>query len=204
MIFVVSCISFPLDIVVLFDGSDSVPDEYFRHITDFVASMAETLPIGRNSEVQLGVVQYGATTETIFDFHNSRKIAKSDLAGRILSLKPIEGRADTEGALVSVRESFSSPQWGARANSEHVVILLSASKQSAQSSAEGNALRATGVTILAVGVSANANFSQLQAITGDPNRVFMAHTHKELSQELLEKLYVKLCDQHGRKMKSSF
>ncbi|KAJ8308221.1 hypothetical protein KUTeg_013095, partial [Tegillarca granosa] len=168
------------DIVFALDASSSEGTHNFQQQLDFVSQFAQDFSIGP-SHVQFSIVTFGTTVHN--EFFLNQYNSKLSLLRGIQATTYQGGTTATGPALQYIRQYSLSSTHGARPSSKHFVIVLTdgASTNQTVTLSEAAKLKQTGATVMAVGIGANVDKSELMAIASDRNHVFSAASFSVLS-----------------------
>uniref|UniRef100_K1PKC1 Collagen alpha-6(VI) chain n=1 Tax=Magallana gigas TaxID=29159 RepID=K1PKC1_MAGGI len=180
------------DIIFAVDSSGSEGPVNFQKQLDFVQTFVRDLPVGPNN-VQFSVLSFGSTVQN--NFYLNQFSDKRPILDAIQQTDNVGGSTQTGEALQYIREHNILSANGARSNSSLFVIVLTdgASTDRAATLTQANLLKATGATVVAVGVGSGVDKAELNSIASDPNHVFNAQNFDAL-QTLKEDVKKAACD----------
>ncbi|XP_035826806.1 uncharacterized protein LOC101848762 [Aplysia californica] len=156
------------DIVFLLDESGSVGQSNFDKMLSFVQNVANDFTIGPN-DVQVGVDTFSTSFGT--DFHLKDHLSKPSLLSAVKNIHYSGGGTNTGDAIGHMtRESFTAAA-GHRANVPKIAIVVTDGRSNNKQAtiAEAEKARKAGITMLAIGVGAGVDDSELNAIATDPD-----------------------------------
>ncbi|XP_059587390.1 integrin alpha-L isoform X2 [Alligator mississippiensis] len=113
------CLKGKVDLVFLFDGSNSMNERQFSLIRSFMVEVMEKL---KNSTIHFAAVQFSSEVKTEFDFTqymqnpNPRELLKNVMHMRWLT--------DTFKAIKYVADHLFTPEHGAREDAKRVMIII--------------------------------------------------------------------------------
>jgi len=114
-----------------------------------------------------------------FNTHSTAQDIKDNLQRIIYT----QGDTNTHLALQFAREYAYLPFHGARVTNQYAIIVTDGRATDLQATiAEADKLKANGVTVMALGIGANADKAELEAIASDPSHVFIADTKDALAE----------------------
>ncbi|XP_074874900.1 integrin alpha-L isoform X1 [Buteo buteo] len=113
------CLPGKVDLVFLFDGSNSMSPEQFDAIRDFMVDVMEKL---ENTSIRFGAVQFSAEVRLQFTLadYAARPRPRELFAG----LKQLRSLTDTFAAIDYVVKTIFTPEKGARAGAKRVLIII--------------------------------------------------------------------------------
>ncbi|XP_062581120.1 collagen alpha-4(VI) chain-like [Saccostrea cucullata] len=159
------------DIIFALDSSGSEGPINFQKQLDLVQSFVRDLPVGPNN-VQFSVVSFGSMVQN--NFYLNQYSQKRPILDAIQKTDNVGGSTQTGDALKYIREHNILPLNGARSNSSLFVVVLTDGTSTNKSATltEANLLKASGATVVAIGIGSNVDNAELNAIASDPNHVF--------------------------------
>ncbi|XP_075345506.1 integrin alpha-L-like, partial [Mycteria americana] len=113
------CLRGMVDLVFLFDGSNSMSPQQFGAIRDFMVDVMEKL---ENTSIRFGAVQFSAAVQTQFTLGDfaARPRPRELLRG----LRQLRTLTDTFAAIAFVTHQIFTPERGARAGARRVLIII--------------------------------------------------------------------------------
>ncbi|XP_052631072.1 integrin alpha-L, partial [Harpia harpyja] len=113
------CLPGMVDLVFLFDGSNSMSSEQFGAIRDFMVDVMEKL---ENTSIHFGAVQFSAEVQLQFTLadYEARPRPRELFAG----LNQLRSLTDTFAAIAYVAKTIFTPEMGARAGAKRVMIII--------------------------------------------------------------------------------
>nr|XP_034985426.1 collagen alpha-6(VI) chain-like isoform X2 [Zootoca vivipara] len=172
-----ACEERKVDVMFLVDSSGSIRPEDFAKMQTFMTEFVNKSNIGPE-EMCVGAVQFSGTTEERFPLN--RYLTKKDIIDAIGSMSLIRANTLTGKALEFISDYFE-PAKGARRGVHKVLILITDGEAQDEVKTPATALRDNGITIYSVGVF-NANKTQLEEISGRPERVFYVENFDVLNK----------------------
>uniref|UniRef100_A0A670K9Q6 VWFA domain-containing protein n=1 Tax=Podarcis muralis TaxID=64176 RepID=A0A670K9Q6_PODMU len=166
-----------VDVMFLVDSSGSIHPEDFAKMQNFMAEFVKKSNIGPE-QMCVGAVQFSGTTKEKFPLN--RYLTKNDIIDAIGSMSLIGANTLTGEALVFISDYFEAAK-GARPGAHKVLILITDGEAQDEVKTPATALRDKGITIYSVGVF-NANKTQLEEISGKPERVFYVENFDVLNK----------------------
>ncbi|XP_078660839.1 uncharacterized protein LOC144905190 isoform X3 [Branchiostoma floridae x Branchiostoma belcheri] len=177
------CANFPyggLDLVFLLDGSGSVGTTNFELVKDFTAEVVLNFNISSDT-TNVGVVQYSDTVRN--EFFLSSYDTKLPLIDAINQINYLTGGTLTGFAIDYVRQSSFSLPAGARPTFPDVLVVLTDGLSQDNVVSSAAAARSQGITIFAVGVGSEVDFTTLLQISGYPSRILQVQDFATLVTE---------------------
>lgn len=167
------------DIVFALDSSGSEGQINFQKQLDFVQTFVRDLPVGPNN-VQFSVLSFGTSVQN--NFYLNQYSDKRPILDAIQNTDNVGGSTATGDALQFIREHNILPANGARSNSSLFVVVLTdgMSSDHAATLTQANLLKATGATVVAIGIGSSVDKTELNAIASDTNHVFTAQNFDSL------------------------
>ncbi|KAK6028827.1 von Willebrand factor type A domain protein [Ostertagia ostertagi] len=140
--------------------------------------------------VRLALITYSGQTFVHFKFNDRQFSNNSAVISHLKTLRSIKGTTSTD---VALNETFSllksrSPNDGLRQGVPKMVIILTDGHSARSPKETAEAMRADGITILAVSVTPRpyVDEAELLAITGDQTRVFTPKNAQNFEAELMK------------------
>uniref|UniRef100_G1KAQ5 VWFA domain-containing protein n=1 Tax=Anolis carolinensis TaxID=28377 RepID=G1KAQ5_ANOCA len=163
-----ACKEMKADIMFLVDSSGSIGDDNFKKMKTFIKEVVNRSYIGVD-QVQVGVVHFSDTSKEVFSL-NKNTSKKSDIIQAVEDMSLIGSTTNTGGALRFVSKYFKLAKQ-ARPSVNKILVLITDGEASDEVTAPATELRNDGIIIYSVGVF-NANKTQLEEISGKPEKVF--------------------------------
>ncbi|XP_066300013.1 collagen alpha-3(VI) chain-like [Branchiostoma lanceolatum] len=177
------CANFPyggLDLVFLLDGSGSVGTTNFELVKDFTSEVVLNFNISADT-TNVGVVQYSDTVRN--EFFLSSYDTKLPLIDAINQISYLTGGTLTGFAIDYVRQSSFSRPAGARNTFPDVLVVLTDGLSQDDVVSSAAAARSQGITIFAVGIGSEVDFTTLLQISGYPSRILQIQDFATLVTE---------------------
>ncbi|RXM37103.1 Collagen alpha-6(VI) chain [Acipenser ruthenus] len=182
------------DIVMLIDGSQSISEEDFKVMQQFMKEVASSFKIGKE-DIRIGVAQFSTNPQKEFYLNELYSIVA--IKDRIDSIKQLKQTTQTGEALNFIR-SYFQPSTGSRKNQnipQNLIVITDGHSQDSVDEA-AYALRNENINIFAIGVGHINSFELLQ-IAGKPEHMFTVKNFKEL--EIIRiRIVHKICDQSDK------
>ncbi|CAL1545324.1 unnamed protein product [Lymnaea stagnalis] len=159
------------DIVFILDASGSIGETNYQLQKQFLADVVDQFTVGA-SAVRFSAVVFSSTTS--LQFNLNRYTTKADIKQAILALPYEADLTNTGKALKLTREQAFSAANGARPGVPKIAVVSTdgASTDPSDTSAEATLLKASGVTVLVVGIGSGVNDVELNTIASSPSLVF--------------------------------
>ncbi|CAH1241297.1 COL6A3 [Branchiostoma lanceolatum] len=177
------CANFPyggLDLVFLLDGSGSVGTTNFELVKDFTSEVVLNFNISADT-TNVGVVQYSDTVRN--EFFLSSYDTKLPLIDAINQISYLTGGTLTGFAIDYVRQSSFSRPAGARNTFPDVLVVLTDGQSQDDVVSSAASARSQGITIFAVGIGSEVDFTTLLQISGYPSRILQIQDFATLVTE---------------------
>nr|BAD16597.1 DEC-1 [Lymnaea stagnalis] len=158
------------DVLFILDSSSSIGIDDYRLQLQFVADLTQNFSIGREN-VQFSTIVFSNEASVAFGF--DRYLDPISLQQAIRSVEYIGSATFTDKALSLALQVFTPGSYGARANENHVAIVLTdgLSTDRNKTLIEAARLRNANVTILGIRIG-QYQIQELIDITGDVKKVF--------------------------------
>ena len=189
-----------VDLVFMIDTSGSIRDDMlhvdpFQLILQFVKETVQQFPIGLQDSL-VGMIVF--SNDAYLHFNVQAHTNSTALFTAIDNLPYIGGTTNTAAALELLLNSAQNGEMGLRPGYPHIAILITdgvSNVREAETVPFAERVRASNIfqSLLVVGITPQVDFSELNAIAGDPSHVFYSLTFDVLSQ-LHEPLSHILCD----------
>ncbi|XP_051887462.1 collagen alpha-3(VI) chain-like isoform X1 [Pristis pectinata] len=177
------------DIVFLVDGTPGM-GRSFPHVREFLMKIVQEFDVGPDTD-HIAVVQYSSNPK--LEFGLNAHSTRDELLNAVKKLRFKKGKPlNTGAALDFVTRNIFIPAAGSRrdARAAQILVLITAGKSSDNVGPAAEAMRQAGIVLIAIGAK-NADTSELQQITSDPDSVFNLVNFEQLStlsQQLLSKV----------------
>uniref|UniRef100_A0A8P4KC81 VWFA domain-containing protein n=1 Tax=Dicentrarchus labrax TaxID=13489 RepID=A0A8P4KC81_DICLA len=186
------------DVFFLTDSSESISDEDYKKMKNFMKSVISMSAVGQN-ELHVGVMQFSSNFK--LEFPLNQYYSKEEMWKAIDNMKHIKEGTLTGNAITEVSKYFKETS-GGRSNLRQWLIVITDGESQDSVIGPAAALRAKGVLVYAIGVG-KAITSQLVEITDSSERVFTESNFDGL-KDLEKKVALKLCDPtRGKKCKKT-
>uniref|UniRef100_A0A8C5DBC7 VWFA domain-containing protein n=1 Tax=Gouania willdenowi TaxID=441366 RepID=A0A8C5DBC7_GOUWI len=186
----VACENVPSDIIFLTDSSESIKEEDFTKMKEFIKSIVDRSNVSPD-QVHVGLMQFSSNHHLEFDL--KRYDSKQDVLKAIDTMEQINLGTRTGQAITAVSQYFHASAGGRPHLKQRLVVITDGeSKDDVKIPAEQ--LRQLGVIIYAIGVE-EANSTQLLEISGSLDRVFNQRNFDAL-KELESQLALKFCEDY--------
>ncbi|KAM7421652.1 hypothetical protein PAMA_015686 [Pampus argenteus] len=173
------------DLFFLIDSSGSINQPDYKKMKDFMKSVINKSNIGQDM-VRAGVMQYSTTQKLEFNLNTYSK--KDEMLNAIDIMHQLGGGTLTGEAIGKLSGYFDAN----KPNHRKMVIVITDGESQDDVKKPAEALRANGVMIYVIGV-VNANFTQLQEISGSNERVYTGDTFDALV-DFESELALEVCD----------
>uniref|UniRef100_A0A3B5AQI3 Collagen alpha-6(VI) chain-like n=1 Tax=Stegastes partitus TaxID=144197 RepID=A0A3B5AQI3_9TELE len=182
------CKDIPSDVFFLTDSSESISDEDFQKMKDFIKSVVSKSMVGPN-EVHVGLMQF--STAFHLEFSLTGSYSKDEIVKNIDKMEQMNEGTRTGRAIKEVSRYFDAA-FGGRPTLKQRLVVITDGEAKDEVSGPAAALRKKGVEIYAIGVG-QTNSTQLREISGSWNQTFIRRNFDALT--LLEsQLALKFCD----------
>uniref|UniRef100_UPI0009B39205 collagen alpha-6(VI) chain-like n=1 Tax=Monopterus albus TaxID=43700 RepID=UPI0009B39205 len=188
-----ACTDVPHDLIFLTDSSETISDEDYQKMKDFMKSFISRSMVGQD-DVHIGVMQFSSKTK--LEFHLNNYHSKQEMLDTVEKMQQMKEGTRTGKAIREVSKYFDVAN-GGRHNLRQTLVVITDGKAQDDVKVPAETLRAKGVVIYAIGV-AQAELSQLVEITGSLEQVFYKSGFDEI-KELYSHLGLKLCEQDCKK-----
>ncbi|KAK1172363.1 collagen alpha-6(VI) chain-like [Acipenser oxyrinchus oxyrinchus] len=182
------------DIVMLIDGSQSISQEDFKVMQQFMKVVASGFIIGKE-DVRIGVAQFSTKPQKEFYLNELYSIVA--IKDKIDSIKQLKQMTHTGEALKFIR-SYFQPSTGSRKSQsipQNLLVITDGHSQDLVDEA-ADALRNENIDIFAIGVGPINSFELLQ-IAGKPEHMFTVKNFKEL-ENIKKRIVRNICDQSDK------
>ncbi|XP_044303916.1 integrin alpha-L [Varanus komodoensis] len=141
------CLKGNVDLVFLFDGSESLKDHEFNSIKNFMIDVMKKL---RNSSIHFAAVQFSYDVKLEFDFNDYIKNPDPDmLLAQVVHEKSI---TNTFKAVEYVVNNVFIPERGMRKGANKVIIIITDGEASDGNNGNVEAAKAKGILRLIIGI----------------------------------------------------
>ncbi|CAH1791714.1 unnamed protein product [Owenia fusiformis] len=168
-----SCGGKPADIVFTLDSSSSIWGPDYRKQIEFVQDMAGSFQIGPDM-TRIGVSQFSDRVHLLFRLKDYKNV--DDVQTALYYTRRRYGGTNTAAALRHMGNRMFSNSYGGRGGDVPriaVVITDGISSDRKKTVLEAKQLHQKGVTVFAIGVGANINKKELEAIASDPDEQYV-------------------------------
>ncbi|KAM9267492.1 integrin alpha-L [Morus bassanus] len=191
------CLLGMVDLVFLFDGSNSMSPEQFGAIRDFMVDVMEKLA---NTSIHFGAVQFSAGVELQFTL--------ADYAARprprelLKDLRQLRTLTDTFAAISYVTKTIFTPENGARPGAKKVIIIITDGDATDEDNNSIREAEERGIIRYIIGVGNNFNSPDtrlyLSQFASQPSSEFVKVLDSfEKLQGLFRELQAKIYDIEG-------
>ncbi|GFO07336.1 collagen alpha-6(vi) chain, partial [Plakobranchus ocellatus] len=180
------------DILLIIDSSSDESAALFKQEMDFVSNLISGFKIGP-SNMQFSLMTFATTPNVEFWFNTYS--TKKEILDSLQTVFFTQGDTNTHEALKFAREYSYLPFHGTRPDKSQYVIVVTDGKAKDLNAtiAEADLLKKLQVTIMAVGIGANADKAELEAIATDSSHVFIADNTDAL-KTIHSDITVRTCD----------
>ncbi|XP_070196478.1 uncharacterized protein [Littorina saxatilis] len=167
------------DIVFVLDSSASVRESNFKLLLSFVNSLTKDWDIGPDS-IRVGVEKFSVKTNT--EFHLNQFNDKQQLMNATNNIKFNPGTTNTADALRHLKDVMFKSSNGDRPGVPNIAIIITDGKSNnvSKTKTQAEAARKAGIALLVMGVGKGISKGELQNITGQSDRVFVAKSFFEM------------------------
>lgn len=179
------------DITFVVDGSGSMTLKNYQSTADFVGHIIDTLDVA-SDKVNVRLVQFSSSTQIHQDLSGDTQAVAAGLEH--LKNNYMSGSTLTDLALNTVTQEINN---NSRQNVEQIVVVLNdgQSNNAADTRTSSVSLKATGATVFAIGVGANAPEAELRdVIASDPTDTFMKIDDFAKLEDYMAKITKNLCE----------
>ncbi|XP_064329970.1 integrin alpha-L [Phalacrocorax carbo] len=191
------CLLGMVDLVFLFDGSNSMSPEQFGAIRDFMVDVMEKLA---NTSIRFGAVQFSAGVKLQFSLadYAARPRPRELLAG----LRQLRTLTDTFAAIAYVTRTVFTPERGARPGAKKVIIIITDGDATDDDNGSVREAEERGIIRYIIGVGNNFNSPDtrlyLSQFASQPSAEFVKVLDSfEKLQGLFRELQAKIYDIEG-------
>ncbi|VDO34217.1 unnamed protein product [Haemonchus placei] len=173
----------PVDMVLLIDASESLTPLFNDQIRFFLPN------VSLFTAAQLALITYSGQTFVHFKFNNPQFGNNTAVISHLKTLRPIKGTTSTNLALSDTFTLLKSPKnSGLREGVPKMVIILTDGRSARSPKDVADAMRAAGITILAVSVAPRpyVHEDELLTIAGDQKRFFTPRNAQGFEAELMK------------------
>ncbi|XP_034553245.1 collagen alpha-6(VI) chain [Notolabrus celidotus] len=179
------------DILFLMDSSESINEEEYKKMKDFMKSVISRSSVGQ-SQVHVGVMQF--STNHKLEFALNRYYSKEEMWNAIDAMKQISKGRNTGNAITELSKYFDADR-GGRPSLKQRLIVITDGDSFDNVKAPAAALRDKGVEVFAIGAIFARN-SHLLEISGVTERVYSMRNYDAL-KDLEGPISLKICDPVG-------
>uniref|UniRef100_A0A673B4S1 VWFA domain-containing protein n=2 Tax=Sphaeramia orbicularis TaxID=375764 RepID=A0A673B4S1_9TELE len=183
-----ACKNVPGDLILLADSSESITNEDYLQMKDFIKSVINKAKVGQD-QVHVGVMQYSSNNRLVFDL--SQYYSKEEMFGAIDRMTHMKEGTKTGAAIAAVSQYFDEAN-GGRPHLWRKLVVITDGVSNDPVKVPAERLRAKGVKIYGIGVG-RVNSTQLKEITASSDRVFIKRNFDAL-EELVGQIALDLCD----------
>ncbi|KAI9520282.1 hypothetical protein NQZ68_020182 [Dissostichus eleginoides] len=176
------------DIFFLTDSSESIDEDEFQKMKDFMKFVISKSAIGEN-KVHVGVMQF--STSYKLEFPLNQYYSKVNISGAIDDMTQLNEGTRTGKAITEVSRYFDAAR-GGRPGMRQNLIVITDGKAQDDVRGPAEALRKKGVVIYSIGVK-NHNPTQLKEISGYSHRVYSEKDFDAL-KDLEAQVSSKICE----------
>ncbi|XGW16025.1 hypothetical protein V3C99_001460 [Haemonchus contortus] len=179
----------PVDMVLLIDASESLTPLFNDQIRFAIERIIGNINVHPDA-VRLALITYSGQTFVHFKFNNPLFGNNSAVISHLKTLRPIKGVTSTNLALSDTFTLLKSHDVndGLREGVPKMVIILTDGRSARSPKEVADAMRAAGITILAVSVAPRpyVHEDELLAIAGDQKRFFTPRSAQGFEAELMK------------------
>ncbi|MGH0126136.1 UNVERIFIED_CONTAM: hypothetical protein FKN15_073536 [Acipenser sinensis] len=182
------------DIVMLIDGSQSISQEDFKVMQQFMKEVVSGFKIGKE-DIRIGVAQFSTKPQKEFYLNELYSIVA--IKDKIDSIKQLKQTTHIGEALKFIR-SYFQPSTGSRKSQsipQNLLVITDGHSQDLVDEA-ADALRNENIDIFAIGVGHINSFELLQ-IAGKPEHMFTVKNFNEL-ENIKKRIVRNICDQSDK------
>nr|XP_039263575.1 collagen alpha-1(XXVIII) chain-like isoform X1 [Styela clava] len=192
------CTEYPVDLVFLIDGSDSIDRDDFANVQQWILQTVKSFaPMDRESPLQIDVVQFSEASRT--EVHSLIYESSNEIKDRVESIEQMRSGTKTYRGLRFVNSNVSP---GIRPDSYKILITMTdgdASEDRDQSAIDE--AREFYNIMLAVGVGDKIRFEELEDFAHmTKNRVFTVDDFARL-ESVVEQLVLESCREIGEQIR---
>ncbi|XP_046695527.1 integrin alpha-X-like [Silurus meridionalis] len=180
----------PLDAVILFDDSQSIRNEDFIKMINFIKDVIRSFT---NPRAQVAVAKFSSRVSAVFQFENFAADRNAD--NLMSSITHSQGDTYTPSAIRFVLEEMFQESVGMRNNSQKLLIVVTDGKSNDKNDNFKSVIdlaNKRGVTRFAIGVGEEYSREELEQIASDPRYVFETPSFSSLSSivsQLTERIF---------------
>nr|XP_058952493.1 uncharacterized protein LOC131779909 isoform X2 [Pocillopora verrucosa] len=181
--------SVALDVAIVIDRTRSIGGNNYKRMLTSVEKFIGKFDVGENT-THFAIVTFASYAEIRVNFTDTKYYSLEAWRQLIQEMKKTDklgAPTRTDRALRMVCENVFVPENGDRPESPNVLILLTDGNTHKASEPFDTAIQGCKVTNIhrvAVGIGPNINQLELEAITGDKNKVIMVDSFKSLHKHL--------------------
>ncbi|XP_048588340.1 uncharacterized protein LOC5512415 isoform X2 [Nematostella vectensis] len=177
----------PADVAIVVHTSDSVSDEDFTSLKDFVAKIAGQYEVSQLG-THIGLITYSSTPKVEFSLNDERFYNPETIDSTIKALKVSGSGTRTDLALEMAYNKLFSAAGGNRDNKPNTLILVTDSRSDEGSKSFKDVvapLLANHVRVIVVGVGKFIDYKELLLIAdGKINSVIVTETFNDLNKNM--------------------
>ncbi|KAH0626368.1 hypothetical protein JD844_001310 [Phrynosoma platyrhinos] len=162
------CLKGNVDLVFLFDGSESMSSADFNTIKDFMINVMEEL---RNSTIHFAAVQFSEDVKIEFDFNNYTSDPNPQKL--LANVKHMKSVTDTFRAIKYVADNLFIPERGMREGANKVIILITDGDASDSDQGSIAAAKKKGILRLVIGIGIHLSHDKLEKLASEPSGEFV-------------------------------
>ncbi|XP_078666423.1 uncharacterized protein LOC144908582 isoform X2 [Branchiostoma floridae x Branchiostoma belcheri] len=176
--------SYPVDLVFLLESSQSWRTSGFEDAKSFVQNVVNYFTLGEN-DTRVGVVTFSNMDAQVTRIKLNENYTRVELLQEIRNIPYDRGLTFTGLGLDHVRNYSFLEEYGGRKNTLDFLIVITDDESEDSVGGPAQLVRDMGITVFVVGVGEESDISQanLEAIAGDPSRVFRMTDHDFLVQD---------------------
>ncbi|XP_053116772.1 integrin alpha-L isoform X3 [Hemicordylus capensis] len=164
------CLKGNLDLVFLFDGSESMTNAQFNTTLSFMIDVMEQL---RNSTIHFAAVQFSQSTTTAFDFNayirdpNPRKL--------LANVQHEKSITNTYKAIKFVVDTIFTPECGMRPQANKAIIIITDGQATDIDTGGISAAKNKAITRFIIGIGQKFKKSESEVFASTPKEQFVKH-----------------------------
>ncbi|XP_066516336.1 integrin alpha-M-like isoform X2 [Hoplias malabaricus] len=172
----------PLDAVILFDDSNSIKDEDFTKMINFIKEIIKAFI--KDKRAQLGVAKFSTDPSAIFQFENFA--ANKDPEKLMSGVTHAKGQTNTPSAIRFVLDRMFQEDMGMRVSSQKLLVVITDGKSNENKPLDDVILEAEKrkITRFAIGVGKEYSREELEQISSSQDLVFETESFSALNSIL--------------------
>ncbi|KAK3527587.1 hypothetical protein QTP86_026892, partial [Hemibagrus guttatus] len=180
----------PLDAVILFDDSQSISEEDFKKMINFIK---DVIRLFTNPRAQVAVAKFSSGVSAIFHFENFAVVRNAD--SLMSGITHSKGNTYTPSAIRFVLKEMFQEKVGMRNNSQKLLIVITDGQSNDKNDNFSSVIALAnkrGVTRFAIGVGKEYSREELEQIATEPRYVFESPSFSSLSTivtQLTERIF---------------